>query len=133
MNPSFLFNPNYIRRDELLDIESRFWDDEENDDDIVEVEIPLEALELLFAEKFIDPHSRQNYSPSAHEFLQFMHKYPNVVTHNYAVNPYRDDYRISIEGLMVEPEDVTPTLRTDFELLCQNTDVLNLQNELYNW
>ena len=133
MNPSFLFNPNYIRRDELLDIESRFWDDEENDDDIVEVEIPLEALELLFAEKFIDPHSRQNYSPSAHEFLQFMRKYPNVVAHGYAVSPYRDDYRISIEGLMVEPEDVTPALRADFELLCQNADVLDLQGELYSW
>ena len=133
MNTSFLYNPNYIRRDELLDIESRFWDDEENDDEIVEVEITLEVLELLFQEKFINPQNRQNFSPSVQEFLTFMRKYPMVVAHGYATSPYCDYYRVALEGLMVEPEFVTAALRADFEQLCQNADVLDLRSELYSW
>ena len=133
MNRSFLYNPNYIRRDQLLDIDSQFWDDEANDDDIVEVEIVLEVLEKLFAEKFIDPQSRQNFSPTAQEFLEFMRKYPTVIAHGYALSPYHDDYQLSIEGLMVDPEDVTPGLRYDFQQLCHTADVLELGKELYSW
>lgn len=133
MNTTFLYNPNYIRRDELLEIESQFWDDEENDDEIVEVEIPLEVFEQLIQEKFIDPYGRQNFSPTAQEFLKFMRKYPLVVAHGYAISPYSDNYRVSIEGLMVDPEDVTAGLRYDFAQLCQNADVLQIDEELFSW
>jgi hypothetical protein len=129
----FRYNPNYPKRDNLLGIESKVWDDD-SDDDIIRIDnLPLAVLEKLVDEKFIDPNGCQNRSPSTMEFLNFVRSHPSAKVHGYAVSPYRDDYRFSIEGLFIDRTDVTPENRQAFSKFCENADWLELGCDLYSW
>ncbi len=130
----FHCNPNYRRRDELLGLHDQIWEDEAGWHKVIDLDaITLETLEELVREGFIDPKERQNFSPTTLEFLEFMRKHPGVVAHGYAVSPYRDDYRVTIEGLLVLPEDYHADLHYDFEKFCQEADELKLGRCLYSW
>lgn len=130
----FHCNPNYRRRDELLGLNDTVWEDEAGWHKVVDLDaISLETLEAMVQEGFIDPQERQNFSPTAMEFLEFMRKHPRVVAHGYAVSPYRDDYRVTIEGLLVLPEDYHSDLHNDFEQFCREADELRLGRCLYSW
>ena len=125
-------NPDYQRRDKLLGLEV-IWNDD-NADDALSVEfIPLLVLEKLFEERFIDPADRQNASPTARQFLEFMRKYPVTVAHGYVIGPDRPDARITIEGLHVHANDVTPDLEHAFNDLCHTADELMMDGDLYSW
>lgn len=60
--------------------------------------LPLDDLNLLLDEGFIDPEECQNCSPTTMEFKEFMEMYPGVTLHGYIVSPERSDYRVTIEG-----------------------------------
>lgn len=62
-------------------------------------EVPLETLEVLFEEGFIDPEDAQNFAPTAGEFLEMLRAVPTLTVHGYAVSHEREDYRVSIEGV----------------------------------
>lgn len=94
--------------------------------------LDLETLETLIEEKFIDPNDRQNDSPTVLEFYNFMKKYPSVKAFGYAVSAKRDDYRISLEGLISEPTD-DEELINDFIRLCYNADELETNMCLRAW
>jgi hypothetical protein len=130
----FHCNPNYRRRDELLGLHDRIWEDEHGMDSAIDIDaISLATLEALVREGFIDPDACQKYSPTTTQFLMFMRRHPAVVAHGYAVSPYRDDYRVSIEGLLVLPEDLDFELQADFEKFCWKADELKLGRCLYSW
>jgi len=95
--------------------------------------ITLPALEILFAERFIYPESRQNASPTAQMFLEFMRKYPSATAHGYAIGPDRWDYRVTLEGLFVSAQAVTPELREAFLALCKDADELRTDGDLSAW
>lgn len=61
--------------------------------------LPAAIISQLFEENFLYKKERQNYSPSAEEFYNFMLAHPNMTAHGYMVSPDREDYRITIEGL----------------------------------
>lgn len=125
------FNKNYERRDEILNIDVD-WDN--NNGGIERFEnIDVKVLETLLLEKFIDPSDRQNESPSVKEFYDFMCKYPQVLAFGYAVSPNRDDYRISIEGIYVPQNKVTTKLKEEFRELSKNADEVYYDGELYAW
>jgi hypothetical protein len=128
----FAYNTDTTRRNEILGIEPEWGKAEWNDTVHLEA-IQLEQLEKLVAEKFIDPEGRQNESPTAQEFLDFMRKHPGVVAQGYAVAIKREDYRVTLEGLFVDHASVTPQLRWDFEQLCSEADELDTQADLYSW
>lgn len=128
----FSYNTDYLRRNEILDLEPE-WGKDEWDDTVHLEAIELEQLEKLVAEKFIDPEGRQNLSPSTQEFLEFMRKYPAVVAQGYALAIKRLDYRVTLVGLFVDRKSVTPQLQWDFEQLCSEADELDTQADLYSW
>ena len=129
----FRYNPNYVRRDSLLQIDRNYW--EANDwDDILTIDcIPLEILEILIDEKFLNPDDRQNRSPSAIQFLEFMRAHPGTLAHGYAVSPYRDDYRVTIEGLFVDCDSIIGRTYQDFLEFCREADRLDIDGDLYSW
>ena len=57
------------------------------------------TIAKLIAFGFLDPEDCQNDSPTAAEFLEFMHEHQGFLAHGYAVSPDRDDYRVTIEGI----------------------------------
>jgi hypothetical protein len=130
---SFEHNPNYVRRDQLLGISSQLWDFDVNRVERIE-SISLETLEILLAEKFIEPDESQDFSPSTSEFLEFMRIHPETYAHGYAISPYRDDYRVTIEGIYAKGYDNTCEIRKDFSPFCASADVLGVENAyLYSW
>ena len=129
----FQYNPNYVKRDFLLDLNCEVWEDGDVDKVIRVAHIPLTVLKKLLEEKFINPNGRQNRSPSTQEFLSFIEKYPVITAHGYVVSPYRDDYRVTVEGLFVDWADVTPEIRDAFLHFCENADRLDTDGDLYSW
>jgi hypothetical protein len=130
--PDQELNSDYQRRDALLGLNVT-WSPDNVDDALAVESIPLAVLETLLAEQFIRPADRQNASPTAGQFLEFMRKHPVVVAHGYAISRDRPDYRVTIEGLYVPAEDVTPELRQAFSDLCHNADELMTEGDLYSW
>ncbi len=128
----FSYNTDFSRCNEILGIDP-VWGKAEWDDTTHLDAIRLDQLELLVAEKFIDPEGRQNNSPSTQEFLDFMRKYPRVVAQGYAVAIKRPDYRVSLVGLFVDRKSVTPQMRWEFEKLCAEADELDTRGDLYSW
>ncbi len=122
----------FVRRDELLGIDSSIW--EESPEDIERFKaVSLDVLETLLEEGYLDPQSAQNVSPTVEQFLAFIRKHPKAKAHGYAVSPYREDFRISLEGLFVDHEDITAEMRRDFEELCGNADDYEDGCHLYSW
>ena len=67
------------------------------------------------------------------QFIDFMKKQPDVTAHGYAVSPKRDDYRVTIEGLWVPEEFVTPAIKAAFVEFCKDADELESDGELNSW
>ena len=92
-----------------------------------------EELQQLVDKKYIELDENQNDSPSTEEFLDFMKKYPATTTHGYVVAPDRDDARVTLEGLAVDPADVTPELLRAFVDLCRLADEFDCCDRLFAW
>lgn len=135
MNISFQFHYNldYENRDNLLKLDVN-WEDKMNR--VVKFEpIRKDTLESLINQKFINPEDRQNESPTVIEMLEFMRKYPVVFVYGYAVTPKRRDYRVSLEGMAVNQEDVTDELKEAFLEFCRTATEVHTEgvNGLLSW
>lgn len=129
----FNYNLDYGIRDSLLKLEVD-WEDKMNR--VVKFEpFRIDILESLINEKFINPQDRQNNSPTVNEMLGFMRKYPAVFAYGYAVTPKRRDYRVSLEGLAVNQEDVTEELKKAFLGFCKSATEIHTEdvNGLLSW
>lgn len=74
---------------------------------------------------------RQNDSPTIGQFMEFMKEYPAVKCHGYVVSPFRNDYRVSIEGLECYTD--LSDIQDDFEQF-NNADEFEASDErLYCW
>jgi hypothetical protein len=127
----FEYNMDYKTRDRLLNI-GVYWED--GPEDIAEFEdLGVATFAKLLEQKFIDPSFYQNRSPSVKDFPLFMMGYPRTIATGYAVSPFREDYRISVTGIYVPAEYVTPQLGEDFQEFCGDADELSTDNDLYAW
>jgi hypothetical protein len=97
--------------------------------DIVSIRVDAEQLHLLVDEGFADPEDAQNDSPSLEAFLAFMDDHGMFQAHGYAVPSKRNDYRISIEGLVGRVLNDTDTV-LDFVLFCRQADELEVRKEM---
>jgi hypothetical protein len=68
------------------------------DDDIIRIDNILAVLEKLLDENS-SIQTAQNFRHRRWNF-NFLRSHPSAKVHGYAVSPYRDDYRASIEGLL---------------------------------
>jgi len=131
-NTKFVFNKDYKVRDKILDIEVR-WGKDDWDGIYYFDFLDVSSFENLLQKKFIYPPETQNESLSAKDFFLFMSKHPNVLARGYAVSPNRDDYRVTIVGLYVPREFVTPHLKKEFIEFCNGADEISTENGLYSW
>ncbi|HEX6306398.1 MAG TPA: hypothetical protein VFZ76_19515 [Anaerolineales bacterium] len=127
------YNPDYMRRDQILGLNSNIWEDDIFGKVVHLDSISLPVLESLLEEKFISLDERQNNSPTVEQFMNFMRKHPAALARGYAVSPYRRDYRITIVGLFVEHDQVTLDMWADFHELCQDADEFEADYDLYSW
>ena len=112
------------RRSEILGVSKR-----ESFGGIVRFEgLGLRELETLVSEGFADPEDCQNHAPSLGEILAFMRRFPDFTAHGYAVDPERNDYRVSIEGVHLgriasdeEFSSFMELFRHADEVTCRNT------------
>lgn len=92
-----------------------------------------EKCKELMDENFADPEDRQNEAPSFKEFTEFCLKYPKVTAYGYVVNPNREDYRVTIEGLDYKGK-TSKQMIIDFTSLCEDADDFVANNdELFCW
>ncbi|MEK3916264.1 hypothetical protein [Paenibacillus sp. FSL H7-0331] len=118
----FDFNQDVRARDKILGL-SIDWEDRINR--IIRFDpIQVSALEDLINNQFINPDEKQNNSPTVQKIFTFMKKFPVVFATGYAVTPKRKDYRVSIEGLAINPEDVTEELENAFKEFSRSADEL---------
>jgi hypothetical protein len=113
MENNFSFNLDYTLRDRLLRIYPQ-WDRDDNDGIASFDPLDHARLVVLISLNFVDPHSCQNQSPRVQCFLEFLHKHPSARALGYAVSPQREDYRVSIDGLVIPPEGITDEALLDF-------------------
>lgn len=94
--------------------------------------LTLSQLEKLIEGNFIDLTESQNYAPSIGEIYDFMKKYPEYTAHGYTVHKYRNDYRVSLEGVEKgKPADSLEEMK-DFAELFKYADDFNAA-EMYCW
>lgn len=133
-DPNFEVNRDYQKRDRLLDIHVNWLKEEESNGGIEEFEgLDAKTLEELLLNGFIIPWSCQNASPTVAEIFQFMNKYPQVLASGYAVSPFREDYRVSIDRIYVDQDNVNPQLSYDFNEFCKSADELSTDGDLRGW
>jgi hypothetical protein len=96
-------------------------------------ELDLQTLTQLVDEGFVDLEDRQNDSPSAGEYFEFLQTHPNFTVHGYAVNGNRPDYRITIEGLECKEGEYTQEDLIDFVRFERLADEFRSVGNLRSW
>lgn len=91
------------------------------------------TMKELMDQKFLDPEERQNSSPTVQEIYDFMCTYPGYTAHGYTVSADRDDYRVSVEGVMKPEQAATPEECQAFLRLFENADELRVEGYMYCW
>jgi hypothetical protein len=95
--------------------------------------LSIQKLDQLLAGRFIDPDFSLNNAPTAREFIDFMSAHPQLTAHGIVINPDRQDYRVSIQGLdILDSTAVSPMMKKDFQEFCKDADSLFTSNILYS-
>lgn len=91
------------------------------------------TLKQLIDEDFLKINDSWNNAPEVEVFLDFLRENSQFTCHGYAVNPEREDYRISIEGVHFEG-DVTLDLVVPFVNNFRHADeFIVTKDKLYCW
>ena len=97
-------------------------------------ELSLDNLETLVKDKFIELDECQNDSPTTEEILEFVRKYPDYLVHGYAVSPFREDYRVTLEGVEKDIPVSSKEELIDFTKLFQLADEFVVDKDyVYCW
>ncbi len=95
--------------------------------------LTLAQLTELIELEFCNPTGRQNDSPTAEQFCKFMKKFPFLCAHGYTIHQFRDDYRMTIEGLHFKGK-VSREQIDAFKEFCTSADDCSTRNDmLYSW
>ena len=130
---TFIYNLDYKIRDNLLKLDIN-WEDKAMTRRIIRYEpIRIDVLEKLIELKFINLEEQQNNAPKVRDFYDFLLKHPSVFIYGYVVSPFRKDYRVSIEGMAVNEEDVDELLKEDFMDFCKTADDIKTDEGLVCW
>lgn len=118
----------------MLHIHVNWLKEEESNGGIEEFEdLNVKTLEELLLNRFIVPWCCQNASPTVAEIFRFMAEYPKVLARGYAMSPFREDYRVAIDGIYVDRNDVFPQLQEDFSEFCKSADELSTDDDFRGW
>lgn len=83
--------------------------------------LPAKDAHELIVKGYLDPLSRQNYSPTAVEMVGFALRFGGTLD-GYIVSPHRADARVSLEGLSLPAKNSTRTAIAAFARKFRNAD-----------
>lgn len=130
----FIFNRNVEHRDEILGIPGEWSTTQGSGGGVRRFDfIDVHILQALIESKYIDPLDNHNNSPCVEELFEFMSKYPAVRVQGYAVSPFRKDYRVSLDTLVVPKPFVPRRLKQEFLRFCATADEIAAKPRLYAW
>lgn len=134
MNSKYALNiEEYRKRDEILFGEEEVdWSKAIGGHKSFE-KLTVEQLEELVEGNFINLEGKQNESPTAQQFLEFMKMFPGTTAHGYAISPHRDDYRVTIEGVERKGINDTETQLAFTRLCVYARDIKVTSTLLYCW
>jgi hypothetical protein len=129
----FEINRDYKLRDAILQIDVD-WERDEFRGDLMHFDaIDIVQFKGLLVNRFINPNDIWNNAPSVRSFFTFMAENPGTRAHGYAISPFREDYRITIEGLLVAPDDATSEIRDAFKNFSETADDVKIGAMLWCW
>jgi hypothetical protein len=127
-------NQDHARRAQLLGL-----DPDDDSGGIVKFEpIDLDTVRTLVAERFTTVEMAQNDAPNTAQLMAFMEQWPEVKAHGYAVVPSRPDYRVTLEGLHCDLDEVAADrrepLREAFAEMCAEANEVETEGDvLSSW
>lgn len=96
-------------------------------------ELDVFTLKTLVNEDFADPEDAQNSAPALGDILKFMEANPGFTCHGYAIEPYRSDYRISVEGVDYQGNPTIEQIVAFVKLFRFADELVIEEDELYCW
>ncbi len=92
-----------------------------------------ETLQILLDEGFVDPQARQNEAPCTLEFFELMQAHPAIEAGGYAVSASRADYRIHLDGIECDLDDIDEDSRDEvrevFEAWSESATQVELEDD----
>jgi hypothetical protein len=104
-------NQDDARRAELLGVDTK----DESLGIMRYEDLDRERLGKLLEERFADPNTTQNDSPSIGQFFELLSLHPELKVGGYSVPISRFDYRISVDSVYVDIETVPEERREEVE------------------
>lgn len=90
-------------------------------------------MQMLIDEGYAEPNGVQNDSPTLREFVNLAADFGGATLHGYAVSAFRDDCRISVEGMEVRGP-VSDANQTKFLKAFRQADELDVSDSgAYCW
>jgi hypothetical protein len=80
-------------------------------------DLDLPRLQKLLTERFADPNTTQNDSPSIGQFFELLSSHPELKLAGYSVPISRHDYRISVDSVYVNIDEVPVDRREEVEAI----------------
>jgi hypothetical protein len=103
LRASFAYNTDYETRDIIIFGNPVQWDS--SCGGVYNFSsLPVDSLQQLIAQGFVNPIERQNDAPTIQAFVAFAREQAvngvDFTFQGYAVSPFREDYRVSIDGIL---------------------------------
>lgn len=93
----------------------------------------FDTLRDLERRNFLHAEEAHNGAPSIGEIMAFLYRHPDFTAHGYAVDPERDDYRISLEGVSLDRKPSFEEL-SDFARAFRHADDFRIAEDgLFCW
>jgi len=132
----FNLNVDYKKRDKIMFKRKIDWKKQAGS--IKRFRIDFSQLEQLISNNFIDLNMNQNDSPTVEIFYKFLCKYPQLKAVGYAVSPYRNDYRVSIDRITGNfeqwNEDIKKQLIYNLKTVFKDADEFKVdEKEVWVW
>jgi len=95
--------------------------------------LSLDNLKAMLSKGFIDPNENQNNSPDTEEFAEFMENHPKFTAHGYIVSPYRNDARVTLEGVTMLGEIDKDDIIAFYEMFRYADEITANETCLHCW
>lgn len=133
---NFVYNRDYQTRDSIIFSSSLNWSELFGGVKIF-YELSVEQLQQLVNQGFASPIEKHNNSPAIVEFITFARIQQSkgfiFTFEEYVVSPFREDYRVSIDGIVFNGICTNQVL-ADFEAFVGSPDELDIKsNYLRAW
>jgi len=125
-------NTDFSRRDQIIGINPD-WEISQKNGVVNFDSLSYSQLKLLLEGGFINSLESQNEGPSVYKFLGLMKEYPEITAGGYAVSPYRNDYRVTLDSIQMSEKTSRNEALFAFTSFCQGAEVIGSKETQCWW